>query len=101
MPAVAPRAVDLVGDVGAGSLRANVGPDPIGVVGLVGDDDRLAFEVAQQDGRALRIVRLTRRDQEAERSALLVDERVDFRGEPASATTHATISTPFFAPAAC
>jgi hypothetical protein len=26
---------------------------------------------------------------------------VDFRGEPASATTHATISTPFFAPAAC
>lgn len=62
---------------------------------------RLALEIAQQDGRALHIVCLTWCDQEPERAALLVNERVDFGREPSSATTHATISTLFFAPAAC
>ena len=102
LPAVAPsRAAGGVGNVGLGALRADVGPDPVGVVALVGDDDRLACKIAQQDGGTLRIVRLTRRDQEAERAALLIDERVDLGREPASAATHATISTPFLAPAAC
>ena len=102
LPAVAaPGAACRVGNVGLGPLCSDVGPDPVGVVGLVGDDGRLARKIAQQNGRALCIVRLTGRDQEAERAALRIDERVDLGREPASAATHATISTPFLAPAAC
>ena len=102
LPAVAAScSTGRVGNVGFGTLGADVGSDPVGVVGLVGDDDGPALEIVQQDGRALRVVGLTRRDQEAERAALLVDKRMDSGGEPASAATHATISTPLFAPAAC
>ena len=93
--------IGFVGDVGCRALRFDLDADPIGIVTLVGKNDGSAFEVLQQIARASRVVVLSRRDQEAKRAALFVDERVDFRGEPASATTHATISTPFFAPAAC
>ena len=93
--------IGFVGYVGCRSLRFDLGADPIGIVTLVGKHNGSAFEVLQQIGCAGRIVILSWSDQEAERPALFVDERVDFRGEPASATTHATISTPFLAPAAC
>ena len=93
--------IGFIGDIGRRALGPDLGADPIGVVALVGKNDGSASDVLQQIGRASRVVILSRRDQEAERAAFFVDERVDFRGEPASATTHATISTPFFAPAAC
>ncbi len=93
--------IGFVWDVGCRSLRFDLGADPIGIVTLVGKHNGSAFEILQQIGSSGRIVVLARRDQEVERPALFVDERMDFRGEPASATTHATISTPFFAPAAC
>ena len=45
LPAVAPRAVGLVGNVGNGALRSNVGSDPVGIITLVGDDHRLVLEI--------------------------------------------------------
>ena len=71
--------------------------DPVGVVAFVGEHDGSAFESVPADRPRWSRRGLTRRDQEAERAAHCVDERVDFRRESASATTHATISTPFCA----
>lgn len=93
--------VGFIGDVGRCPLRLDRSAYPVGVVTLVGEHNGSPLEVLQQISRAGRIVILAGRYQEAERAAFFVDERVDFRGEPASATTHATISTPFFAPEAC
>ena len=93
--------IGFVGNIRRCALRLDLRTYPVGIITLVSEHDGPAFEVLQQVGRASRVVILPRRDQEAERAAFLVDERVDFRGEPAPATTHATISTPFFAPAAC
>ena len=94
-------AVGFIGNIGRCALRLDVRADPVRIITLVSKHDGPAFEVLQQISRACRVVVLTRCNQEAERAAFFVDERMDFRGEPASATTHATISTPFFAPAAC
>ena len=93
--------IGFVGDVGRRALGLDLGADPVGVITFVGKNNCSAPEILQLISRSGRVVVLSRCDQEAERAALFVDERVDFRGEPASATTHATISTPFFAPAAC
>ncbi len=93
--------IGFVGDVGRRALELDLGAYPVGIVTLVSENDSPALEVLQQIGCAGRVVILTRCNQEAERAALFVNERVDFRGESASATTHATISTPLFAPAAC
>jgi hypothetical protein len=45
---VAPLAVGFVGDVGDRALAPDVGSHPVGVVALVGDDDRAALEAIEQ-----------------------------------------------------
>lgn len=100
-PAEALLAADHVGNVGDGAAIFDVGSQTIGVVGLVGDDDGAAAEIGQERFGAGQIMRLSRANQELERPALAIDPRVDFRGETAAASPHATISTLFLTPEAC
>ena len=76
-------------------MVANAGADAFGVITLVGDDDATFLEPVEQVFGADRIMIVARRDQEADRAAFRIDARVDFRREPASASTHTTISTFF------
>ena len=101
LPAVAPLAVGFVGNIGDRALAPDVGPHPVGVVALVGDDDRAALETVEQRLGTGDVVILAGRDQEPDGPAFGVDARVDLRREPASASAHTTISTLFLTPEAC
>ena len=87
--------------LGNGALSPDMGADSIRVVGFISDHNRTRLEALEQGFGIGDIMGLAGRDQETYRAALGVDPRVDFRGEAASASTHATISTLFFAPEAC
>lgn len=100
-PTEALLAPDHVGNVGDGAARLDVNAQAIGIIGLVGDDDGAAGEIAQERLGTGQIVRLSRRNQDLDRPALAVNAGVDFRGEPAPASTHTAISTLFLTPEAC
>lgn len=100
-PAEALFAPDHVGNVGDGTASLDVNAQAIRIVRLIGDDDGAAGESSQERFGAGQVMRLSRRNQELERSALAVDPRVDFRGEPAAASPHTAISTLFLTPEAC
>lgn len=100
-PTEALLAPDHVGDVGDGAACLDVNSQTIGVIGLVGDDDGAAGEIGQQRFGGGEVMGLTRRNQELERPALVVDPRVDFRCEATAASPHTTISTLFLTPEAC
>ena len=82
-------------------MVADAGADAIGIIALVGDDDRAPLEPVEQGLGGVDVVLVAGRDQEADRAAFCVDARVDFRGEAASASPHTTNSTLFFTPEAC
>jgi len=75
--------------------------DVVGVIGLVGNDDGTILEPIEQGVCARGVMRLARRDQEADRTAFRVDARVDLCGDAAAASAHTTISTLFLGPEAC
>ena len=101
LPAEPSLAPDHVGNVGDGAAGLEMLPEPIGVVGLVGDQDGASLEVGQEGVGGGQIVGLTRSDQELDRPPLAVDAGVDFGREPAATAAHATISTVFLTPEAC
>ena len=72
------------------------------VVSAVGEQNCIGLEgVEHGDGR-LAVVRLSGRQDEIDWPTFGIDKRMDFRGEPAPGTSHATIViAPFFAVAAC
>ena len=82
-------------------MGSNVRANEISVVAFVGNDDRVSIQAIEQRFGGGHVVIVARRDQEPDRAALAVDASVDFGGEPASASAHATISTLFFTPEAC
>jgi hypothetical protein len=100
-PTEALLAPDHVGNVGDGTASLDVNSQTVGVVGLVSDDDGAVSEIGKERFGAGQVVSLSRRDQELERPALVVDPRVDFRGEPAAASPDTAISTLFLTPEAC
>lgn len=100
-PTEALLAPDHVGNIGNGTPGLDVNSQAIRVIGLVGDDDSTAGESGQERFGTGEVMRLPRRNQELERPALAVDPRMDFRGEPAAASPHTTISTLFLTPEAC
>jgi hypothetical protein len=81
--------------------RLDKGPQPIGIVSLVGDDDGVLAEIFQKGFGTGQIVSLARCDQDLDRPALVVDARMDFGREPSTASPHTTISTLFLTPEAC
>ena len=101
LPTVFPLSIGLVGNVGNGALIANADAHAVGIVSLVRDHDGAGFEPVEQGFCGRDVVVVARRDQEADRPALAVDARVDFRREPAPASTDTTNSTLFFTPEAC
>jgi len=100
-PTEALLAPDHVGNVGNGASRFDMGPQPIGVISFVGDDDGVPAETGQKRFGTGQVVGLAGSDQDLDRSALVVDTRVDFRREPSAASPHTTISTLFLTPEAC
>ncbi len=101
LPAILPLAIGAVRNVGGGTLIANAGSHAVGVVTLVGDDDGARLEAVEQGPRARDVVVVSRRDQEADGPAFRIDPRVDFRREPAPASTDTTNATLFLTPEAC
>ena len=101
LPAILFLAVGAVWNVGDGALTTNAGAHRVGVVALVGDDDCARRQSVEQDLGAGDVVIVPGRDQEADRAALGIDARVDFRREPAPASTDTTNSTLFLTPEAC
>jgi len=100
-PTEALLAPDHVWDVGDGASCFDMGPQPIGIISFVGDDDGVPAETGQKRLGAGQIVGLAGGDQDLDRPALVVDARVDFRREPSAASPHTTISTLFLTPEAC
>ena len=100
-PAVLLLTVRPVWNIGDGALSTNAGSYAVGIVALVGNDDGARLEPFEQGLSAGDVVVVARRDQEADRPAFRVDARVDFRREPAPASTDTTNSTLFLTPEAC
>ena len=82
-------------------MSSDAGSHSVGVIALVGKDDGARLESLKQGLGCSDVVVVARRDQQLDRSALGVDARVDFRREPASASTDTTNSTLFLTPEAC
>lgn len=93
--------VGFVGNVGDRTMLADARANTIRIVALVGDDDRARLDALEQGLGGGHVVVVAGRDQEADRAALRVNARVDFRREPAAASAHTTISTFFSGPEAC
>ena len=91
-----------VGDDRHRILRLDHRPDPFGIVGLVGEHEAVGRQVIveQSSGKGA-VMGLAGAQGEAERQPAGVDHGVDLRRQSASGTTHATIRTPLFEPAAC
>ena len=100
-----------VGDDRHGILRLDHRSDPFRVVGLVGEHEAVGRQliVEQRPGEGA-VVGLAGAQGEAERQAAGIardargahdDHGMDLRRQSASGTTHATIRTPLFDPAAC
>ena len=98
---VAQLAVGAVRDVGDSVLGIDQFPDPLGDKAYDAEDETIRLKIIQKRRRSLAVVHLAGCQIEAERQPLGIDQGVDLRRQSASAPTHATISTPFFAPAAC
>ena len=101
LPSVLPLAISTVWDVGDGALVTDARADAVGVIGFVGDDEGARLETIEQGFGGRHVVVASRRDQEADRPAFRVDARVDFRREPAPASTDTTNATLFLTPEAC
>ena len=89
-------------DVGPCPSACGKGANGIAVVSAVGEQDRVGLKRFQHGGGRLAVMRLSGSQDEIDWPAFGIDKRVDFRGEPATGTSHATIIiAPFFAVAAC
>lgn len=96
------RSVLLGRDIGPCASLCGEVSYGVAVVSAVSKQDRIGLERFQHGGGRLAVMRLSCRQDEIDRPAFGIDKRMDFRGEPATGTSHATIvGPPFFAVAAC
>ena len=82
-------------------MSTDAGTHAVGVIAFVGKDNGARLEPFEQGLGRRDVAVVTRRDQQFYRAALGVDTRVDFRREPAAASTDTTNSTLFLTPEAC
>lgn len=107
MPREADRvfAVGLGRNVRPGAALGDGVTQGVGVIAFVGQQHGVPGQVGDQFLRASNVAPLPGGQFELERSALLVDDRVDFRREAASGATQtsivASIFSPLFAVAPC
>ncbi len=90
-----------VGDDRDGIALLDQVTDPFGAIGLVGDQETVGRQVRQHGAGGHTVVCLAGAEVVADRQAGNVRHGVDLRGQSTTGTTHATIRTPLFAPAAC
>lgn len=99
------RGIDAVADgadIRIRTLIRDQGPQRIGIVATVGEQQAVLAKPAQHIVSARAVVSLAFRQLDVDRETVRVDERVDFGREPAAGTAHATASAAFFSPlAAC
>lgn len=88
-------------DIGRGTGSLDLAAQPIGVIGLIGEYDRVLAQVPEQLRGNRAIARLTWRQNQFERQAIGVDERVDLGRQPAARAAHTAIRVAFFELAAC
>jgi PAS domain S-box-containing protein len=94
-------AVAAIGDYGHRFLVLDVLADPVRVVGLVAEHEAIRPKVLQKGFGGRGVVALAWGQEKAKGQALGVDQGVDLGRQSSPRATHATIWTPFFAPAAC
>ena len=85
---------------GHGASAVQFGADPVDVEGLVGQQG-LEVDTLDQRRNADAVVALAGKQQEARQVAERIDERDDFRRQPASRSADGLISSPPLAPVPC
>ena len=85
---------------GHGASAVQFGADPVDVEGLVGQQG-LEVDTLDQRRNADAVVALAGKQQEARQVAERIDERDDFRRQPASRSADGLISSPLLAPVPC
>ena len=89
-------------DIRIRTLIGDQGPQRIGIVATVGEQQAVFSKPAQHIVSARAVVSLAFRQLDVDREPVRIDESVDFGREPAAGTAHATASAAFFSPfAAC
>ena len=87
--------------VRCGTLAFDQGADAIGIIGLVGDEDRAGAQAIEQPVGCGRVMGVACGETEPDRQPFRIDERMDLGRQPAARATETMISTPLFAVAAC
>jgi hypothetical protein len=93
--------IRLAGDVGGGPRGLDGGDHRPTVIPPVANHVSGELEGADKVGRGGLVRRLARREQEPDRQAAAVNDRVDLRRQTSSRETDGVIRTPLFPPAAC
>ena len=93
--------VALAGDVSGGACGLDQLDDGPGEETSVGDDMGRQREAVDQGRKGRLVGGLAGGEQEADRQALAIDDRVDFGAQSSTRTTDGVIRTPFLPPAAC
>ena len=88
-------------DVGCGTLAFDQGAEAIGIIGLVGDEDRAWTQAIEQRVCSGCVMGIACGEAEPDRQSFGIDKRMDFGCQPAPRATETMISTPLFAVAAC
>ncbi len=71
------------------------------VVAAIGDERASRRQPVEQRRGGRFVGRLTRRDQQPDRQAILIDDGMDLGAQSSTRTADGVIRTPFFPPAAC
>jgi hypothetical protein len=88
-------------DIGHGASGFDLPAQPIGIVGLVGQDDGVLAQVAKKLRSDRAIAGLARCQHQFDRQPARVGQRVDFGRQPAARAAHTAIRVTFFELAAC
>lgn len=88
-------------DIGCSTLAFDQGAEAIGIIGLVGDEDRAWTQAIEQSIGGRRVMGVACGEAEPDRQPFGIDKRMDLGRQPAPRATETMISTPLFAVAAC
>ena len=93
--------IALRGDVRGGAGGLYQGDDRMREVAPIGNDVARQGDAVDQCRKGGLVGRLARREQEPNRQAVGIDDRMDLGAQSSTRTTDGVIRAPFFPPAAC
>ncbi len=93
--------VALGRDVGLSAASADEIDQVLPIIATIGDDDRRCPQAFEQTGCGSLVRSLARREREADRQSMLVDDDMDLAGQSSTRTADGVIRAPFLPPAAC